>query len=99
VANLVAVRLEQARLFNAERVARQQAQLHTQDMTGLYAITRATSRSLVLEDVLGQALSSSVNALQIEAGLIALVGADGLDSHLRIAAERGLTSDLLAHLE
>ena len=98
VANLVAVRLEQARLFEAERVARQQAQRHTQDMSGLYAITRATSRSLVLEDVLGQALSSSLNALQIEAGLIALVGADGLDSHLSIAAERGLTSDLLARI-
>ncbi len=98
VANLVAVRLEQARLFEAERVARQQAQRHTQDMSGLYAITRATSRSLVLEDVLGQALSSSLNALQIEAGLIALVGADGLDSHLSIAAERGLTSDLPARI-
>ncbi len=98
VANLVAVRLEQARLFEAERVARQQAQRHTQDMSGLYAITRATSRSLVLDDVLGQALSSSLNALQIEAGLIALSGADGLNSHLRIAAERGPTSDRLRRI-
>ena len=31
VANLVAVRIEQARLFEAERVARQQAQRHAQD--------------------------------------------------------------------
>ena len=46
VANLVAVRIEQARLFDAERLARQQAQRHAQDLTGLYAITRATSRSL-----------------------------------------------------
>ena len=45
VANLVAVRIEQARLFEAERVARQQAQRHAQDLTGLYTITRTTSRS------------------------------------------------------
>jgi two-component system, NtrC family, sensor histidine kinase KinB len=95
VANLVAVRIEQARLFEGERAARQQAQRHAQDLTGLYAITRATSRSLVLEDVLGQALSSALTALQIEAGFIALAGADSLASNLRIAAERGLLSDTI----
>jgi len=98
VANLVAVRIEQARLFEAERAARQQAQRHAQDLTGLYAITRATSRSLVLEDVLGQALSSALTALQIEAGFVALAGADDLASNLRIAAERGVPSDTVGRV-
>lgn len=97
VANLVAVRLEQARLFEAERVARQQAQQHAQDLSGLYAITRATSRSLVLEDVLGQALSSALTALQIEAGFIALAGMDS-PTHLKIAAERGLPPGMLEQM-
>ncbi|HSD85273.1 MAG TPA: GAF domain-containing protein, partial [Anaerolineae bacterium] len=94
VANLVAVRIEQARLFEAERVARQQAQRQAQDLTGLYAITRATSRSLVVDDVLGQALSSSLTALQIEAGFIALADAEGQASSLRILAERGLPPEV-----
>lgn len=98
VANLVAVRLEQARLFEAERVARQQAQRHAQDLTGLYAITRATSRSLVLDDVLGQALSSVLTALQIEGGLVALAGPDGTASSVQIAAERGLPNDVVLRL-
>jgi PAS domain S-box-containing protein len=98
VANLVAVRIEQARLFEAERLARQQAQRHTQDLTGLYAITRATSRSLVLEDVLGQALSTVLTALQIEGGFIALAGADGRSSSLRLAAERGLSADTVGRV-
>ncbi len=95
VANLVAARIEQARLFEAERVARQQAQRHAQVLTGMYGITRATSRSLALDDVLGQALSSSLAALQSEAGLIALTEADGLASSLHIVAERGLSADLV----
>jgi signal transduction histidine kinase len=98
VANLVAARIEQARLFEAEHVARQQAQRHAQDLTGMYGISRATSRSLALDDVLGQALSSSLMALQIEAGLIALAGADGLASSLRIVAERGLSADMLRRI-
>ena len=75
VANLVAIRLEQARLFEAEREARLLAQRHAQDLSGLYAVTRATSRSLVVDDVLAQALSAALTSLQFEAGLIAL--ADG----------------------
>jgi NtrC-family two-component system sensor histidine kinase KinB len=98
VANLVAVRIEQARLFDAERIARQQAQRHAQDLTGLYAITRATSRSLVLEDVLQQALASVVAALQIEGGFVALAGADGLDFSLRVAAERSLPADTMVRI-
>jgi two-component system, NtrC family, sensor histidine kinase KinB len=98
VANLVAVRIEQARLFEAERAARQQAQRHAQDLTGLYAITRSTSRSLAVNDVLRQALSSSLTTLQIEAGFIALVGADGEASSLRISAERGLPPEVRSRL-
>lgn len=98
VANLVAVRLEQARLFEAEREARLLAQRHTLDLSGLYAVTRATSRSLAMDDVLAQALSSALTSWQFEAGLIALAGSDGAGAGLQVAAERGLPPELLKSL-
>ncbi len=98
VANLVAIRLEQARLFEAEREARLLAQRHALDLSGLYAVTRATSRSLVVEDVLAQALSAALTSLQFEAGLIALPGANGASHDLQIAAERGLPAQLRSAL-
>jgi PAS domain S-box-containing protein len=94
VANLVAIRLEQARLFEAEREARLLAQRHAADLSGLYAVTRATSRSLVVDDVLAQALSAALTSLQFEAGLIALPGSNGASRDLQIAAERGLPAQL-----
>lgn len=98
VANLVAIRLEQARLFEAEREARLLAQQHALDLSGLYAVTRATSRSLAVEDVLTQALSSALTSLQFEAGLIALPGHDHTARDLQIVAERGLPPQLRAVL-
>jgi NtrC-family two-component system sensor histidine kinase KinB len=98
VANLVAVRLEQARLFDAERVVRREAQRHAHDLTGLYAVTRATSRSLALDDVLAQALSSALTTLQVEAGLIALAQPDDQLAHLQLAAARGLPADVVERI-
>jgi PAS domain S-box-containing protein len=98
VANLVAVRIEQARLFDAERAARQEVQRRIQEISGLYAVTRATSRSLVLEDVVSQALSSALTALQCEAGFVLLVDQAGLQAPLRLAADRGLTAELRAEI-
>jgi PAS domain S-box-containing protein len=104
VANLVAIRLEQARLFEAEREARLLAQRHALDLSGLYAVTRATSRSLVVEDVLAQALSAALTSLQFEAGLIALPRTNGAARDnsavpdLQLAAERGLPVQLRATL-
>ena len=94
VANLVGIRLEQARLFEAEREARLLAQRHAADLSGLYAVTRATSRSLAVDDVLAQALSAALTSLQFEAGLIALPGSNGAARDLQIAAERGLPAQL-----
>jgi hypothetical protein len=51
-----------------------------------------------VNDVLKQALSSSLATLQIEAGFIALVGVDGLASSLRISAERGLPPEVRSRL-
>jgi PAS domain S-box-containing protein len=90
VANLVAVRIEQARLFEAERAARQEVHRHMQDLGGLYAITRATSRSLAMEDVVSQALAAALTSLQFEAGIIAQAEIEGASSSLHITAERGL---------
>jgi PAS domain S-box-containing protein len=94
VANLVAIRLEQARLFDAEREARLLTQRHAQELSGLYAVTRATSRSLVMEDVLAQALSSVLTTFQFEAGLIALTNPEAALHEWQIVAERGLPAQL-----
>ena len=99
VAALVALRTEQARLFEAEHIARQQAQRRAMDLSGLYAFTRATSRSLALEDVLTQALSSALVSLGYEAGLIALAEPGGPSSGLRLSAARGLTSAMFRQLQ
>ena len=61
-------------------------------------MTRATSRSLVVEDVLAQALSAALTSLQFEAGLIGLPGTNGASHDLQIAAERGLPAQLCTAL-
>ncbi len=102
VANLAAVRIEQARLFEAERIARHQAQQRALDLSGLYSITRATSRSLDLGDVLSQALTSALVSLQFDVGYIALVAeveSDGVPPRLQLRAERGMPAAIRARLE
>jgi len=99
VANLVALRIEQARLFESEYITRKQAQRHAADLSSLYAVTRATSRSLALEDVLGQALLSAMISLGFEAGMITLAEPDASSPRLRLAASRGLPSALVKQIE
>ncbi len=99
IANLVAARIEQARLFEAERLVRQQVQRRATDLSGLYAITRATSRSLALDDVLSQAISSVLLSLNFESGLIALAEPGAPSSQLRLTSSRGLSSDVLKRLQ
>jgi len=104
VANLAAVRIEQARLFEAERIARHQAQQRALDLSGLYSITRATSRSLDLSDVLSQALSSALASLQFDVGYIALVAeveseARSVPPRLELRVERGMPAAVCARLE
>ena len=89
-------------LDNAELYA--QIQRHVADMSALYAITRMTSRSLAVEDVLEQALSSAITLLGFSGGLIALAEAQealplaGQASQLRLAAVRGLPAGLVKRL-
>ena len=98
LAEAIALALENAGLYA-------QIQRHVADMSALYAITRTTSRSLALEDVLEQALSSAIVLLGFNAGLIALEESTealppagqrtGGTGQLRLAAARGLAADLV----
>ena len=103
VANLLASRIEQARLFDAERIVRQHAQRYATNLSGLYAVTRSTSRSLALNDVLMQALGSTMVSLEFEAGYIALAetAENGLNAptRLRHAAQRGMPPAVARQLE
>ena len=96
LANAIALALDNARLYA-------QTQRHAADMSALYAITRTTSRSLAVEDVLEQALSSAITSLGFGGGLIALAESDEArlaqthQDDLRLAAARGLPTDLVEH--
>ncbi len=85
----------------AEEALARLNQRHVTDMSALYAITRTTSRSLALEDVLEQALSSTITLLGFSAGLIVLTKSDealpqtSQPGELRLAAARGLPADLV----
>jgi signal transduction histidine kinase/putative methionine-R-sulfoxide reductase with GAF domain len=97
LAEIIALALENAKLYA-------QIQRHVADMSALYAITRTTSRSLALEDVLEQALSSAITLLGFSGGLIALADPDEVlppDSQagkLRLVAARGLPPDWVRRL-
>lgn len=90
LAEAIALGLDNAR-FYAE--ARQQAA----DLSALYAITRTTSRSLALDDVLSQALSSTMMLLGFDVGLIAL--ADRPGGQLRLALQRGMPSSYIEFIQ
>ena len=96
LADAIALALDNARLYA-------QTQRHAADMGSLYAITRTTSRSLAVEEVLEQALSSAISLLAFSAGLIALVESDDSiqseqqQGDLRLVAARGLPTDLVEH--
>ncbi len=81
LAEAIALALDNARLYAEIR-------RYAADLGALYAVARAISRSLVLEDVLLETLHSALTSLDSDAGLISLV--DPIDGHLYLAAERGL---------
>ncbi len=87
LAEAVALALDNAQLYAEVR-------RHATDLSALYAISRMTSRSLALEDVLTHALSSALLAFGFDAGLIGLVdsenGGQPRAHPLRLAAQRGL---------
>jgi PAS domain S-box-containing protein len=98
LADAIALALDSARLY-------EQMQQRAADMSALYAITRTTSRSLAIEEVLEQALSSALSLLGFNAGLIALVESEGSgqrhvsSDNLRLAAARGLPAELVEHFQ
>ena len=85
-------------LAQAVAVALNNALLHvetsqqTADLNTLYTVSRMINRSLVLEDVLSQALSAVLMSFNFEAGFIALI--DPVDNQLRLAVEQGFPSIL-----
>ena len=98
LADALALALDNARLHaeTRERAA---------DLSALYAISRATSQSLALDEVLAQTLSSAIALFGFDAGLIGLVDLDARSddeesTSLRPVAHRGLSpaqSELLRH--
>jgi PAS domain S-box-containing protein len=88
LADALALALDNARLY-AE--TRQRAA----DLSALYAISRATSQSLALDEVLVQTLSSAIALFGFDAGLIGLVDLDARSDEestsLRPVAHRGLS--------
>jgi signal transduction histidine kinase/putative methionine-R-sulfoxide reductase with GAF domain len=96
LAEAIALVLENARLYA-------QTQRHAADMSALYAIARTTSRSLALEEVIEQSLSSAISLLGFSGGLITLADPDEArlaqtqPDDLRLAAARGLPAELVEH--
>ena len=84
LAEAIALALDNARLYAEIR-------RYAADLGALYTFARATSRSLVLEDVLSETLHSALTSLDFDAGLICL--ADPTDDYLYLAAERGLAPE------
>ena len=81
LAEAIALALDNARLYAEIR-------RYAADLGALYTFARATSRSLVLEDVLSETLHAALTSLDFDVGLICL--ADPNNGHLYLAAERGL---------
>jgi PAS domain S-box-containing protein len=88
-------------LADAVALALDNAQLHAEtrqraaDLSALYAISRATSQSLALNEVLAQTLSSALALFDFDAGLVSLVDPDARSDDetlvtLRPVAHRGL---------
>jgi len=90
LAEAIALAFDNARLYAEIR-------RYAADLGALYTFARATSRSLVLEDVLSETLHAALTSLDFDAGVICL--ADPNDGHLYLAADRGLPPDKVDHLQ
>ncbi|RME75323.1 MAG: GAF domain-containing protein [Chloroflexi bacterium] len=90
IAQQAAIAIEHARFYDE---ARQQAS----GLSALYTVTRMVGQSLVLEEVVSQALNSAMILLEFEAGAVSLV--DPHTGTLKTSVQRGLTRELLGYLE
>jgi PAS domain S-box-containing protein len=77
----IALALDNARLYDEIR-------RYAADLSALYTVARAISRSLVLEDVLAETLDSALASLHFDAGIVSLTHPS--NGRLYLAAERGL---------
>lgn len=89
LADAVALALDNAHLYS-------QIHRNAANLSALYTVTRLASESLILEDVLSQALSSALTLLGFSAGFIALAGST--DGPLQIVSEKGLPPALAERL-
>lgn len=81
LAEAIGLALDNARLYVEIRQ-------YAADLSALYTVGRAVSRSLVMEEVLLETLNSALTSLDFDAGLISL--ADPSDGQLHLVAERDL---------
>ena len=81
VAEAIGLALDNARLYVEIRQ-------YAADLSALYTVGRAVSRSLVVEEVLLETLNSALTSLDFDAGLISL--ADPNDGQSYLVAERDL---------
>ncbi|HDD24267.1 MAG TPA: GAF domain-containing protein [Chloroflexi bacterium] len=85
----IALALDNARLYA-------EIQQYVNDLSTLYTIAQALSRSLIVEDMLSEALNLVLNSLGFQCGLIAMTSWS--DGGLYLAAEYGVPPDMSARL-
>lgn len=86
LAGAVALALENAYLYS-------ESEAHLAEISTLYAIAQTTSRSLVLDDVLIEALLSTMTSLGFTRGMVTLV--DETDGHLSLVTAHNLPAPML----
>lgn len=96
VAQLCAQSLERARLFEAERAARQAAEYAALRMERLQELTAACSKALAPEEVATAVLTQGRAALNAVSGAVTLVDARG--QRLELVGSQGLAAEPLAHM-
>lgn len=96
VAQLCSQSLERARLFEAERMARQAAEHGALRISRLQELTAACSEALSPNDVAAAVLTHGRAALHAMSGVVALV--DARAQRLEVVGAQGLTPDALAGL-
>jgi PAS domain S-box-containing protein len=89
LAEAIALTLDNARLYAEIR-------RYAADLSTLYTVARAISRSLVLKNILAETLSSALASLDFEAGLISLF--NQADGRLYLATEQGIPPAMASRL-
>jgi PAS domain S-box-containing protein len=96
VADRAAVVLDVARAYDAERRARQAAEVAADRILRMQRATAALSEALTPADVAGVLLREAMDALSAERGLVAVASAD--PSWLELLTSRNVPADVLERL-